>query len=54
MYAHVPYYTKLKSKRKFEIQNIKLSKISLPTVSMGHCICAAVETSHLAQASENS
>ena len=29
---HVPYYTKIKSKRKFEIRNINLSKISLPTV----------------------
>ena len=28
MYAHVPYYTKVKSKRKFKIRNIKLSKIS--------------------------
>ena len=32
MYAYVPYYTKIKSKRKFKIRNIKLSKISLPTV----------------------
>ena len=32
MYARVLYYTKIKSKRKFKIQNIKLSKISLPTV----------------------
>ena len=32
MYVHIPYYTKIKSKRKFKIQNIKLSKISLPTV----------------------
>ena len=31
MYACVPY-TCTKSKRKFKIQNIKLSKISLPTV----------------------
>ena len=32
MYAHVPYYTKIKSKCKFKIGNIKLSKISLPMV----------------------
>ena len=32
MYARIPYYAKIKSKRKFKIQNIKLSKISLPTV----------------------
>ena len=32
MYAYVPYYTKIKSKRKFKIRNIKLSKISLPMV----------------------
>ena len=30
MYARVPYYTKIKSKRKFKLRNIKLSKISLP------------------------
>ena len=32
MYVRVPYYTKIKSKCKFKIRNIKLSKISLPTV----------------------
>ena len=32
LYAHVPYYMKIKSKHKFKIRNIKLSKISLPTV----------------------
>ena len=32
MYVRIPYYMKIKSKRKFKIQNIKLSKISLPTV----------------------
>ena len=32
IYACVPYYTKIKSKRKFKIRNIKHSKISLPTV----------------------
>ena len=32
MYARVPYITKIKFKRKFEIWNTKLSKISLPTV----------------------
>ena len=29
LYACVPYYTKIKSKRKFKIRNVKLSKISL-------------------------
>ena len=32
MYARVPYYMKIKSKCNFKIRNIKLSKISLPTV----------------------
>ena len=32
LYASVPYYTKIKSKHKFKIRNIKLSKISLPMV----------------------
>ena len=32
MYVHVPYYTKIKSKCKFKIWNIMLSKISFPTV----------------------
>ena len=32
MYSCVPYYTKIKSKHKFKIRNIKLSKISLPMV----------------------
>ena len=33
LYMRVPHYTKIKSKRKFKIWNIKLYKISLPTVS---------------------
>ena len=32
MYVCITYYTKIRSKRKFKIRNIKLSKISLPTV----------------------
>ena len=32
LYVHMPYYTKIKSKCKFKIRNIKLSKISLPTI----------------------
>ena len=32
MYARILYYTKIKSKHKFKIQNIKLSKIFLPMV----------------------
>ena len=32
MYAHVPYYMKIKSISKFKIRNIKLSKISFLTV----------------------
>ena len=32
LYTSVLYYKKIKSKRKFKIRNIKLSKISLPTV----------------------
>ena len=34
MYVCITYYTKIRSKRKFKIRNIKLSKISLPTVLM--------------------
>ena len=32
LYVRMPYYMKIKSKRKFKIRNIKLSKISLPMV----------------------
>ena len=32
LYMHVLHYTKIKSKRKFKIRNIKLPKISLPMV----------------------
>ena len=39
MYARVPYYTKIKSKRKFKIQNIELSKIFLPTVCVTVAWC---------------
>ena len=35
LYACIPHYKKIKSKRKFKIGNIKLSKISLPTVVCG-------------------
>ena len=42
MYAHILYYTKVKSKHKFKIRNIKLSKISLPMVNA--CMHACIQS----------
>ena len=44
MYAHILYYTKVKSKHKFKIRNIKLSKNSLPTVNA--CMHACIQSMH--------
>ena len=44
MYAHVLHYTKIKSKRKYKIRNIKLSKIFLPTVYMYYNLIVVKDT----------